>query len=423
MAGILTETFRAESELARRTERPISLADIKSRQTPVEWFEGIAVIQEVCRTLHESGAAAEASFEAEDVLIDAAGQVSANLHEGSEDDSVVRQVGELLHLVLADSSFPVPLRLVITQATATPPSYASIAELSSALEYFERPDRRGLIRALYERALKLPAGAERSEAAGPPEQKRPAPKKKHSATKDRPPHRPLPRGLIFGAAFAIAAIVIGTGAVAWSSGRPQRVIPLADVEAGSSKATDRRKPASNAGSVSPATLPKAPRELPANGSGNAKVLLPRGSQALRDVAPQTTTERSATAESPARGASGADVPVTFAAYDVPAGSTSEGPIYSASDGDVTPPVATYPRLPAEPPTGVRAEALATLELLVTESGEVESVRLRGRPSHLAEALMATMNLSAAKTWRFVPALRDGRPVKYRKLVHVWLSTP
>ena len=90
---------------------------------------------------------------------------------------------------------------------------------------------------------------------------------------------------------------------------------------------------------------------------------------------------------------------------------------------MTPPLATYPRLPAEPPSTVRTEALSTLELLVSETGEVESVKLRGRPSHLGEALLATMNLSAAKTWRFVPAVRDGRPVKYRKLVQVWLSAP
>ena len=98
-------------------------------------------------------------------------------------------------------------------------------------------------------------------------------------------------------------------------------------------------------------------------------------------------------------------------------------IYSADDQDVSPPVAEYPRLPASPPASVPAESLSTLELLVGEHGEVESVRLTERPRHLAEALLATVNLSAAKTWRFVPALRDGRPVRYRKLVQVWPATP
>ena len=82
---------------------------------------------------------------------------------------------------------------------------------------------------------------------------------------------------------------------------------------------------------------------------------------------------------------------------------AETMIYSANDQDVTPPVAEYPRLPASPPASVPAESLSTLELLVGETGQVESVRLRGRPRHLGEALLVTMNLSAAKTWRFVPA--------------------
>ncbi len=98
-------------------------------------------------------------------------------------------------------------------------------------------------------------------------------------------------------------------------------------------------------------------------------------------------------------------------------------IYSASDQDVTPPVASYPRLPAEPPASVPAENLSTLEFLVGETGQVESVRLRGRPRHLGEALLVTVNLSAAKTWRFLPAVKDGRPVRYRKLVQVWPTTP
>ena len=157
----------------------LSLSSVKSRRTPIEWFEGIAVIQELCRTPLESGAGGnELSFGPEDVFLESAGSVRAHLHEGSEDESDVRQVGELLHLVLEDSSFPVPLRLVITQATSVPPFYPSIAELSAALEYFERPDRLGLVRAVYERAQTLPAVA---EAAAPVEQEKPAPTRKKTA--------------------------------------------------------------------------------------------------------------------------------------------------------------------------------------------------------------------------------------------------
>jgi hypothetical protein len=41
---------------------------------------------------------------------------------------------------------------------------------------------------------------------------------------------------------------------------------------------------------------------------------------------------------------------------------------------------------------------------------------------MADAMVLTMSLSAAKTWRFQPAIKDGQPVRYRKTV--WLpATP
>jgi hypothetical protein len=393
---------------------------VKSRRTPIEWFEGIAVIQELCRTLLESGAGGnELSFGPEDVFLESAGSVRAHLHEGSEDESVVRQVGELLHLVLEDSSFPVPLRLVITQATSVPPFYPSIAELSAALEYFERPDRLGLVRAVYERAQTLPAVA---EAAAPVEQEKPAPTRKKTAAESTPGRGPLPRGLIYGVAAVVLTGAVGAGVAAWFSPGRQNVAPISTLEKEDPKGADAGKPAARPGRVDPANLPGPGRQI-GNGTGGAAGFTARSSHPLLQIAPRATTERSPSMQSAPPSKPEAQVPPTFAAYDVPAASDLDGTIYSARDSDVTPPIATYPRLPAEPPSGVRAEAFSTLELLVTETGAVESVKLRGRPSHLAEALLATMNLSAAKTWRFVPALKDGRPVKYRTLIRVWLAAP
>jgi hypothetical protein len=33
-------------------------------------------------------------------------------------------------------------------------------------------------------------------------------------------------------------------------------------------------------------------------------------------------------------------------------------------------------------------------------------------------MIATMTLSAAKNWRFQPAVKDGQPVKYRRTIWV-----
>src|SRR5215204_5535025 len=143
----MMETLHTAIGVERRSARGgFSLSDLKSRRTPIEWFEGVAVIQELCREVLESGArSGKAAFGPEDVVIDAAGSVRVGLHATDEEGSAVRQAGELLQLTLADSAFPVPLRLVMTQSTSTPSFYSSLADLSSALEYFERPDRLGLI--------------------------------------------------------------------------------------------------------------------------------------------------------------------------------------------------------------------------------------------------------------------------------------
>jgi Gram-negative bacterial TonB protein C-terminal len=55
---------------------------------------------------------------------------------------------------------------------------------------------------------------------------------------------------------------------------------------------------------------------------------------------------------------------------------------------------------------------ALLDLVISASGEVESVRLRTSSPDIRTSMM----LSAFKAWRFDPARRNGRPVRYRYLV-------
>ena len=148
--------FSAENDIGTRRgagNSGISLADLQSRRVPVDWFEAVAIVQESCRALLESHVDPDnISLAPKDVFIDPAGSVRFAQNGAEKGEPAIRQIGELLRTSLAESAFPVQLRLVITQACSTVPFYASIAELSSALEYFERPDRPGLIRAVYERA-------------------------------------------------------------------------------------------------------------------------------------------------------------------------------------------------------------------------------------------------------------------------------
>jgi len=93
---------------------------------------------------------------------------------------------------------------------------------------------------------------------------------------------------------------------------------------------------------------------------------------------------------------------------------AEATVFSAADAEVVPPSLLRPHLPTSPRGSVRAEDLPQVELLVSPTGEVESVRLVTQRAGVASAMM----LSAIKTWRFEPANRRGQPVRYRVLVRL-----
>jgi TonB family protein len=83
-------------------------------------------------------------------------------------------------------------------------------------------------------------------------------------------------------------------------------------------------------------------------------------------------------------------------------------VFSAADMSVEPPTLVYPQLRSEP--SVESEPVpSTIELTVDPSGRVVRVRLDpGRPPTVHDRML----VSAAKTWQFKPAMRDGQPVTY-----------
>ena len=64
-------------------------------------------------------------------------------------------------------------------------------------------------------------------------------------------------------------------------------------------------------------------------------------------------------------------------------------------------------------SGLRVRT-STIEMVVSKSGTVERARIYSSPAHWEDALL----LSRAKTFRFVPASRNGSPVRYRFVMDV-----
>ena len=95
-------------------------------------------------------------------------------------------------------------------------------------------------------------------------------------------------------------------------------------------------------------------------------------------------------------------------------------VYSPNDKDVDPPVVLYPQQLGRVPIGLRRDEIAFVEIIINEDGRVMQVKARESPATLDESMVLTMSLSAAKTWRFQAARKDGKAVKYRQVLPVSL---
>jgi outer membrane biosynthesis protein TonB len=90
-------------------------------------------------------------------------------------------------------------------------------------------------------------------------------------------------------------------------------------------------------------------------------------------------------------------------------------VYSEADLDVEPPRRQSSDLPVWlPPVGLDVERI---EVVVSHDGRVERVKMVSAPR-----LIDAMALSAAKMWKFDPALKGGAPVRYRLVLNS-ASTP
>lgn len=89
-------------------------------------------------------------------------------------------------------------------------------------------------------------------------------------------------------------------------------------------------------------------------------------------------------------------------------------VFTASDSTVTPPVIVRPVLPKELPPGVPANQVGTIEIVVDEQGDVLHVKLVSPANRFHERML----VSAAKMWKFRPAYKDGRPVRYKTRVRL-----
>ena len=384
------------------------LDDLLARDVAPQWFEGVAVVQLICRQLHGQGVGNSRFPHPEHILLATGGSVSVT---GASDEPPVEAAAHVLGLMLGND-VPVRLRLSISQATAPGGGYATLAEFSEALAYFERPNPEAIVENFRQRAT---AAARREVApavrveAPPVREKQPAP---------APPSAPsrISRVALFAATFSALAC-----ASIWLIGHSvtnEQIATPAIAERTESAKPPQHTHSTKITSVSPAeqrsivSSLSAPMSGPVDASESTQRSILEPAPKLQVV---VTTVSYAYPESLSAAAIATNVSATTQAGLVTADDVidpdekASDRIYSLADAAVTVPVSVYPKLPNEGPRP-RSAGRTILELTIAADGLVERVKMLTAPRNIHEFML----LSAAKAWRFEPARLDGRPVRFRQ---------
>jgi hypothetical protein len=371
----------------------------------------VAVICATCSAAIEANPNAPRIPEPTDIGITERGEVLRR--RGHADREASHRLSRLLFELLEGERMPSQLRLLISTRIGGSPH--PVQQFARDLEFFARPDGPSLIQALYAR---FHLGTQKAARIPPPV---PA-----VVPKAKPRVRAQPRRgrrLALVALIALVAGAAGAWAV-WSQRDPATPDGGLGAAAGRLQATigDLRTAAGDLGRSLGLPIPLAETDA-ADAAAGAEAPPPAPAAPVAQAAaaaPPPAAEAGDTAPAEAGGAV-AQEPAQTPELQTPVEPSGDapveapGPIYSAEDVGVEPPVMTYPQVP---PPAPGASDVRRLQVIVSVTGEVEQA-LMVPP---ARRLIDVMLVSNAKAWRFAPARLDGRPVRYQLVVD-WALGP
>jgi hypothetical protein len=117
-----------------------------------QWHEAVAIVRQLADQLtHGLSLEPQGSLpDVDGIELEPSGRLLARLDPGGT-VPVVRGLGFLLHILLADTGAPARLRLIVSQAVSEAPTFPSVERLMWELAGFERPLRLQTLKQLYER--------------------------------------------------------------------------------------------------------------------------------------------------------------------------------------------------------------------------------------------------------------------------------
>lgn len=391
---------------------PVTLADVPELAVRVAWQEAVALVQEWAALSTSLGGISLPKA----TLLLPHGELKS---DGVAASSSPVALALYLASILDGPGIPQGLKALIEANRVAPPQQATVAHFAEALAYFERPHRRADVAAVYARTLAAKEDADatarveelRQKAAGAPVPK--APTRWRVAPLDRTTRT---------IAIATFLVVVAVGFITIVMVRVAVPTPIAHAESPSTtvpsiadSAWRRVTDALQAGLLTlgvgaTSKAAPSPSEAPAEPVSKSPVRRRPGGPPSGDptaaATPRSTVDLQVNLSS---GDTSAPAEPSDTLPESDEAAFGGGEAYSPADTDVEPARLKRPQMPSTTPRAVDEQNLGVVDLLIDEVGDVEQVRLVSPGNRYHERMI----VSAAKAWKFVPATKDGRPVRYR----------
>jgi hypothetical protein len=384
---------------------------------PLQWHEAVAVVQIVARQLMASGEDGPVPAAA-DLAIDHKGGIHiVDSPEHTNGDGPAGLGALLRELLQFSSSTPPALRSLADETEEQPAKFRSVEDFSRALQFFERPLSEHALAAHAARLAtmqeqhRLDAALEQLTQKARDAEAQPEKKKNDSSNRRRTSKGRRVAIAVLLSGFLIVALFAGALAGSNSIGGESiretgsRLVERVRSEARAILSSD------SAPTPAQPSAPVKDRPPPSRRRSGNRLQNPLSASALPAI------------DLPVTHATDARVPLGLAPEAVTPGAAERArdavatpSVYSSANGEVEPPLIMRPQIRSEPAGSARGPELATLVLDINEQGGVSQVRLASVSAE--QRYYAAMMVAAAKAWRFRPAHREGRPVRYRLRLRV-----
>jgi len=394
-----------------------------TKDVAYEWHDGVALAAQLVAQVRSDIPNAQSRIpDLRAVTLEEGGILTLSAHP---DHAMPAMPGaaQILQQLLSGKEQPAPLRLFAMQAATAEPT-PTLDSFADELLKWERPNRRAKLSALYARALEHIGPAALTEEARAREerifgaQQNPKPAPPVAAKKKKPAPRPggeTNRSQAVG--LAIIALALLVGGFAWYAlGRPSAGVLLDRLAGGTQPAPAPAVTEVLSQTEPPPVPPKeVPRRRPQEDARaeaemtRARELFQRQEYAAAGVAFDRVVELLSNEPSPQAeevrqiARSLAEVSRAAIAEQAEAAALE----YRSGDPGVVDPV-PLAYLPPKPSPNTPPDLLQVLEVHVNAAGTVDSAKfVMNRPS-----FRNSWWTSAAKAWRFNPAMKDGKPVRF-----------